>query len=76
MDQPCSQVDSLDDAIKTKNEDEGKSKTFYPCHEVNGKDISTQTKRDVGVMLDVIITYKNKYTLLLHIQFHHELNGV
>ena len=30
------------------------------CSDIDGRDISNESKRDVGMMLDVIITYKNK----------------
>ena len=30
------------------------------CSDIDGWDISNESKRDVGMMLDVIITYKNK----------------
>ena len=45
MDKPCRNVDSTDDT---------------DCYEVDGRDISVQSKRDVGIMLEVIVTYTNK----------------
>jgi hypothetical protein len=40
-----------------------------PCFDAGGKDISSQSKRDVGVQLAVTITYSNKYVLML-LHFH------
>jgi hypothetical protein len=44
------------------------------CHEIEGTEISDRRKRDIGMMLEVIITYNNKYTTLviycLAITFH------
>ncbi len=31
------------------------------CYDVDGTSLSAQSKRDVGIMLEVIITYTNKY---------------
>ena len=45
VDKACSNVDSTDDT---------------DCYEVNGDKISQQSKRDVGIMLEVIVTYTNK----------------
>ncbi len=32
----------------------------YPCHGIDGTDISDRSKRDIGVQINVIITYKNR----------------
>jgi hypothetical protein len=61
VDKSCSTVNSIE-----SGRDE--------CHEIEGTEISGQSKRDIGMMLEVIITYKNKYTprviYCLAITFH------
>jgi hypothetical protein len=47
----------ISDSQKTRTRDSDKP---IVCSEIDGADISNQSKRDVGMMLDVIITYKNK----------------
>ncbi len=32
----------------------------FPCYSVSGDETSLQTKRDIGVTLNLVITYKNK----------------
>ncbi len=51
VDKPC----RISDSQKIRKSDKP-----FVCSDIDGKDISNQSKRDVGMMLDVIITYKNK----------------
>jgi hypothetical protein len=55
MDQPCKKVDFLQNKGEPYVKDYG-----YPCHDVSGNDVSKYSKRDIGVTLNIIITYKNK----------------
>jgi hypothetical protein len=64
------ELDTVDRSCRTVNSE---SKPVY-CHEIEGTEISDRRKRDIGMMLEVIITYNNKYTTLviycLAITFH------
>jgi hypothetical protein len=52
MDKSCKVVDFLNN----KGYPDG-----YPCHGIDGFDISNLSKRDIGVQINLIITYKNKH---------------
>ncbi len=56
MDKPCRVVDFLKGSGDPYVEGVG-----YPCFSPNGQDISDKSKRDIGVMINVIVTYKNKF---------------
>lgn len=58
MDQPCRVVDFL--ANKGPPYVAG---VGYPCFDVAGQSQSDKSKRDIGVMINVIITYKNRFVL-------------
>ena len=56
MDKPCRVVDFLKNSGPPYVPGVG-----YPCFSPSGEDISDKSKRDIGVMINVIITYKNKF---------------
>jgi hypothetical protein len=55
MDKSCKVVDFLKYKGPPYVSDVG-----YPCHGIDGFDISDNSKRDIGVQINLIITYKNR----------------
>jgi hypothetical protein len=56
VDEPCRRVDFL----KGKGDPAYIEGVGYPCFGVSGIDVSRISKRDLGMTLNIIITYKNK----------------
>jgi hypothetical protein len=58
MDKPCRVVDFLESKGYPYVKGVG-----YPCFDPAGNDQSLKSKRDIGVMINVIITYKNRFVI-------------
>ncbi len=65
MDKPCKVVDFLKNKGPPYVPNDG-----YPCNAINGEKISEFSKRDIGVMINVIITYKNKSVVFASLFLH------
>lgn len=57
VDAPCRRVDFL----KGSGDPTYIDGFGYPCFEVSGQEVSNINKRDLGLTLNIIITYKNTY---------------
>jgi hypothetical protein len=55
VDAPCRRVDFLKGSMDPSYIDG----FGYPCYEVSGQEVSNISKRDLGLTLNIIITYKN-----------------